>query len=97
MRYRQVSQIYGVVVCASSAGAIGQKHTTIYCPPPIGSTQYKYKNLHSDILKAVADATVDAGECDLSSDCGVFKESIFNTDESENTPFVIVGYEAYIF
>jgi hypothetical protein len=55
----------------------------IQCPPSAGSTFYNYKNFHSIVLRAVADAdgqfiAVDIDDYGRTCDGGILKISSFN-------------------
>jgi hypothetical protein len=63
------------------------KHIRIQCPPSAGSTYDNFKNFHSIVLQAVADAdgksiAVDVGDYGRISDGSILKESSFNNLKS---------------
>ncbi|GFO37233.1 protein antagonist of like heterochromatin protein 1 [Plakobranchus ocellatus] len=70
-------------------GSIDETHQEIQCPKNAGSLYFNYKDNHSLVVQAVADANynflvLDIGDYGRNSDGSVFRESAFGQDFENN-------------
>ncbi|GFN88934.1 nuclease harbi1-like protein [Plakobranchus ocellatus] len=74
---------------SQTVGSIDGTHQEIQCPKNAGSLYFNYKDYHSLVVQAVADANYnfvvfDIGDYGRNSDGSVFRESAFGQDFENN-------------